>query len=273
MITIVVIALSVIVVATMYGTEDTVIENEIFKELPDHPEDFVIIKRAIEVGETTNVCNIKEDYYKHPEFYPTWEQGKEMFYDDHDYSRWGVHGYGTYPADVGATISNLKKGESIDFCTLMKTSYGIETYQGVKMVFDNSEYFDIEIVNQEFAKYENHFIMYPTFPEFHKNWSKKLHIRITAKQDIPVGNYPMGFNLATPNRDFNEEMVWEILMQDTNMDEEYVKNCVEEISNSFGSSKIDTQCEEFMMQRQKKYIKGGTWSIGRDMYTITLNII
>lgn len=270
---VIVIASAVIVGAIIHNGPEEVIEiSEMFEKLPEQPEDFVIIKRAIDSGETTDVCNVQKEYYKHPEFYPTWEQGKQMFYDDHDYSRWGVHGYGTYPANVGAIISNMKTGESIDFCTLFKTSYGIETYQGVKIVFENNEYFDVEIVNQEFSEYKDHFIMYPTFPTFHENWTRKLHIRITAKQDIPVDKYEFGFNIATPNRDFNEEMVWKILMGDTNKDLEYVQNCVEEISKTNGSSDIDTECEDFMMQRQKKYVKGGGWNIGRDMYAITLDI-
>jgi hypothetical protein len=269
----IVIALSVVVIAAVYDSEELIETKKMFTNLPDQPNDFLIIKRAIETGETTNICNVKNEYYKHPEFYPTWEQGKTAFYDNHDYSRWGVHGYGAYPADLGATISNFKKGESIDFCTIVKTSYGIETYQGVKMIFDNSEYFDIEIINQEFPEYKDHFIMYPTFPIFHENWTRQMHIRITAKQDVPIGEYEFGFNFATPNRDFNEEMVWEILMQDTDENIEYVKECVEEIHNSKDNSDIDTQCEMFMMQRQKKYVKGGTWSIGRDMYAITLDIV
>lgn len=269
----VVLTLTGLSIAFIYNPNGKDDGDELFSELPSKTEKFEIIKRAIEKGETTDICNVEREHYIHPEFYPTWEQGRKIFYDDHDWSRWGVHGYGAYPADVGMGVTNLKKGESIDFCTLFKTSYGIETFQGIKMILDDSEYFDVEIINQEFPEYTNHFIMYPTFPKFHKDWVRKLHIRVTAKQDIPLGEYIIGLNVAAPNDDFNNKMVWEILMSDTKRDETYVKSCVEEISKVDKTSTIDSECEDFMVQREKKYVKGGGWQIGRDMFAITLEVV
>lgn len=249
-------------------------ENEEFwfANLPEKPNDFIMYKRDVEKGAILDLCPLEEEYWKQPEFSPTWERAKQSHYVGHDYSRWGVHGYGSYPADMGLVIRNLKQWEEIEICTFFKTSYGIETYQGIKLVPTEDEYFKVEISPQEFSEYPNHFLMTPTFPQFSPEWIRKVKLKITAKQDVPVGIYNLGFSVVSPDDRFNNKMVWEILMQDTNKDIEYVKKCVESIKDS-AHQKANTDCETFMMERQKKYVSGGGWSIGRDTYSLTIEIV
>jgi len=267
---IILVLIFIVLTIIIIGIKNKSIENKLFQELPQKPRDFLIFKRAVEKGEIIDLCKLEEKYYKNPEFYITWEQGKQIFYDNHDYSRWGVHGYGAYPGDLGMVVTDLKKGEEIEFCTLLKTSYGIETYQGVKLLVPESEYFDIEISPQEYENYSNHFLLEPTFPIFKKGWVKKVKIKLIAKQDIPSDTYYFGFNLGTPDGRFSDDRVWELLMSDTNEDFEYVKSCMKELSNKKENTKTNNKCENFMLQRQKKYIQGGMWGIGRDMIGITL---
>lgn len=253
------------------------IYDELYSNLPSKSDSFVMIKRDVEKGEIVDLCKIDSLDWKHPDFYPTWEAGKPMHYDNHDYSRWGVHGYGAYPANTGMTIRNLKEGSVLTLCTFFKTSYGVETYQGVYVNPIENEYFKVEISPQPYAEYPNHFLIEPTFPQFEEGWVERISLKITALKDVPVGTYELGFNVEVPDTRFDDEMIWEILMTDTDKDIEYVKKCIESLaerdSDSLSSRNTKTECSKFMLERQKKYIPGGSFQIGRNTYNVKIEVV
>jgi len=244
------------------NTEPINYKEEWLDELPEVPDDLLLYKRDIITGTLSNICNIEEEYWKNPEFYPGWEKAKNSYYLHHSYSSWGAYGYGTYPADAGVNIKNLKEGEEIEFCTFFKAAFNIETYQGIKLESIENEYFKVEIT-------PNEFLLEPTFPVFKEGWIKKLRIKITAKQDVPEGNYIVGFNVVFPDKETNEEMVWEVLRKDVPKDPEYIERCIESLKNNVYFS---DQCESLYINRRKKYVSGGTYSIGRPFYTVKINV-
>lgn len=244
-------------------------DEVLFVNLLDKPDDFVIFKRDVEAGTLTDLCVIPKEYWIQPEFYPTWKMSKSLHYENHDYGRWGVHGYGVYPGEIGMRVRNLKQGEKINICSFIKTAGGIETYQGAKLAVEDNEYFDIKIKSDEIEGFDDHMLLTPTFPKFDENWVHKFELEITAKQNIPVGNYKISLNVEVPSDEFNNKMIWDILMKDTDKDIKYVKSCVNSLQNKDDK---EGECSNFMMQRQRKYVPAGGWKLDRDMFQFILEV-
>lgn len=246
---------AVAVIVTSYNTdmfrfsgksnEDDVDKLAIYSHLPAKPDDFDIITRELEAGSITDLCKIEREYYLQPELYPTWERAKLKFYINHDYDRWGVHGYGSYPGEQGIQVNNLKAGEEIRVCTIFKTSYGIETYQGVKLLPTDSEYFDIIVSPQTF-------ITPPTFPQFQDDWARKVIFVLRAKKDVPPGTYTTGFGVGSPGKELSESMLWSVLEKENVDNPTYKEIC---------SERSDADCQELFMLRQKKYVPGGQFNV------------
>lgn len=244
--------------------------NKLTVNLPSKPNDFNTIKSRVEKGILTDICFIEEGYYKQPDFYPIWEQAKISFYDNHDYTRWGIHGYGSYPADSGIKLSNMKVGEEISVCTIIKSSYGIETWQGVKIEPVENEYFKTEIITQEFSNYPNHFLLARSFPVFDKEWAKMITIKVTAKQDVLAGTYNLGFNIVSPDDRFNNEMINVLLKSESEEVKDYVNKCVNQPKIGEEKNTTYVRCQGLLSERQKMYVPGGVWNIGRNTYNLQI---
>jgi hypothetical protein len=167
------------------------------------PEDFVQIKRDIQRGVFYDFDNLTKDYYLQPDFYPSYRQNLS-----HDYTRWGVHGYGAFPGEISYNINNFKKGQYIVLYTFVKAGDEIETFQGMKFDVDSqnlSNLFDINI-------YPNTVMFTPTFPDRSEysvdnrtyDWAYKLKISITAKSDIPSGKYEFKLKASLPGEDIQK---------------------------------------------------------------------
>ena len=257
-----------------YGLSD---EENLYSELPDKPSDFHIYKREISSGRFNDLCKVDYDYYIQPEFYPRWDIIKERDYINHDYTRWGVHGYGSYPADMGwSGVRNLKKGDVLEVCTFLQTGWNIETWQGVYLRTLSNEYFDVQIKQQEYEEFENHFLLEPTFPEFSDGWVKRIDLIITVKQDVPKGDYKLGFDVEQPDGRFNDKMFWEVVFSgDINLDQTYLKDCVDKIINesvSNGYLKAKDKCSKYLQSTEKTYIPGGSIKISRETYLFSLGV-
>ena len=195
---IVVCTLILIVVTTIVVTAISINNNN---KLPD---DFIQVKRDIEKGITYDLCDISSNHYLQPEFYPSYETFKLK---EHDYSRWGVHGFGAYPGSVGYSINNMNEGQTVSVCTFIHASFGVETFQGMKLsIISNSpELFSAVVEPTEF-------LLYPAFPDTSKNdkWAKKIKITIKAKEDIPAGSYDFQLKTISPGNtkdiEYREEM-------------------------------------------------------------------
>lgn len=223
--------------------------------LPEKPSDFKIIQRDVYSGAFPDICRLEKEYYLQPEFYPNWENQKSFMYDNHDFTRWGVYGYGAYPAKSGIQVENLKAGEKITFCTFLKTSYGIETYQGIQIEPESNKYFNV-VVDPSIM------LLNPTFPEFNENWVKKITITIIAKQDIPIGTYNIGFDIVNPPKDIEKEFVWQVLDNELKLNSTYKQRCQKYLNNRNPDKEVNQECEDLFMLRQNKYVSGGTWDTG-----------
>jgi len=215
-----------------------------FESIPEKPDDFDAYVRDIWKGSYVELCDMDEGYWKQPEFYgSSWENAKNSFYDNPDYSKWGVYGQGNMPREIGYTFENFKKGDEFELCSFFHNGFGVWTYQGFKLVPIENEYFDIEITPNELT-------VTPTFPVFEDGWTRKIKIKIIAKEDMPIGNYIVGFNTVEPNADYSRQETKKTL--ELTIDKELYK----EECNRF----IDEEkCNYLINNREKKYVNGGSY--------------
>jgi hypothetical protein len=134
-----------------------------------------------------NICTLSPDVYTNPNFYPNYE-----FYINktHDYSRWATEGFGAYPAfDSYILAPNIS---TIKICTLVRTGWEVETYQGVHFVSSyNENLFNITV-------FPDTILLAPVFPEFVNNWTQKIMFTVTLQQKIVPGTYKFKVSTTSP---------------------------------------------------------------------------
>lgn len=225
-----------------------------FRQIPNPPDDLVAYRRDIERGQLVDLCDIPEEYWKRPEFYDAWDRVKPIFYDNPDYSTWGVYGYGVSPSEVGYSVENMKAGDSFEVCAFFMNGWGVWTYQGFRLIGTKDEYFLVEVT-------PNEFMLHPTFPVIEYEWIKKVTVKVTALQDIPIGEYHLGFDAVSPSPDFSRNMTKTVLKSHFENKEEYIEECVEFLNNR-------DQCNYLIDMRQKKYVDGGTYRPANRLFNI-----
>lgn len=235
------------------------IDFGVFEDLPKYDKNFVLIKRNFYDNQIKDLTKIPESVYKQPEFYPTWESNGIGWFTRHDYSRFGVHGYGTFPSEIGYSIINMSKGDSIDIYTFFRTSWGIETWQGVKLdpVYNNS-LFDVKM-NPDVMLLE------PTFPKFYEKWTNIIQLNITAKEKIPSGTYTFSFTISSPSEKQNEEWSWYVLDKYTN------NKYHDEINECKKNVNLKSRCDTLIALTQNKYVAGGQYAPS-NLFTATVAV-
>lgn len=227
-------------------------------KIPDKPHNYALIKRNFYDGQIDNFNNLDVSVWKQPDFYPTWEQSGVSKYIDHDYTRWGVHGYGFFPSEQTWSVTNMQEGNVMKFNTFLHTSWGVETWQGMKLIpINNNSLFDVTITPDEFY-------LEPTFPIFSSEWTKIIEFEVTAKDTIPVGSYEISCLVVPPNESRTEEWSWEVLDKFTN--ETYHA----EIERCKQNPKMDS-CDELIQLRQNKYVSGEMFTPSR-VFTCTIEV-
>jgi hypothetical protein len=182
-----------------------------FKELPEMPADFYKVREMVRSGEIRNLNEIWPEYYLQPEWFPGFEESGVPLLQNPPEDRWGAFGLGSYPSDTSAS---LVVGETLALVFYMRSSYLVETYQGISLVpvFPKntalpegfamadgttsitqepsvSEYFDVEVSPSVF-------LIEPNFPIYSKQSTQKVEVRITAKETIPLGNYVVAIDVG-----------------------------------------------------------------------------
>jgi hypothetical protein len=235
------------------------IEPTVFKDLPEYPANFTVIKRDIFAGQITDLSNISENIYKQPELYPTWEANGQKWFTNHDYSRWGVHGYGLFPGELSYTVSNMTSGDTVNVYSFLHTSWGIETWQGLKLIPEyNNNIFDVSLTPDEV-------LLEPTFPKFYSNWSQKINMLITAKRPVPQGDYQFSISFTTPSSINSNLWTWQALDKYTN------NKYHAEIQKCIDSKLESEQCKNLIELRQNKYVSGDTFAPSKQ-FTVEIKV-
>ena len=228
--------------------------------IPDKPEDYELIKRAFSEG-FMDIEKLNESYWLQPDFYPGWSAAKGV-YEQHDYSRWGVYGHGAYPSNPTICFKTDKPGEWVRFTVLYRTGFGIETWQGVKLVPEDNEYFDVELN-------PNQMLLSPTFPVFAKDWVRKLSIKVTIKKQPPAGNYTVNIYSAPVDKELADKWYWEVLKKDTSEAERKMIEIAEKQAKVKGE--IPEKFRRWIeVERKNRYVDAATFDVGP---RITLKIV
>ncbi len=221
------------------------------------PPDFIQIKRDIQKGIFYELNNLSKDYYLRPDFYPSYKNNSI----NHDYSRWGVQGYGAYPGEISYNINNFKKDQFINVYTFVKAGENIETFQGLKFDIDSDksdQLFDTNIT-------PNTVMFTPTFPVRTEyivdsrvyDWVYKMNITIIAKKDIPSGIYKFRL-MASPPDENSQKLYYEDVRKINQTWYECPKN--------------DVNCNSDIVDLRKKiYVNGGQFQADK-FFDITINV-
>lgn len=183
--------------------------ENMFSLLPEFPKNFYSVRQLVRTGTITDFGTLGEEYWKQPEFFPNFEDIGLPILQNPPKDRWGAQGYMTYPAD---TLSMVRPGEQLDVYFFIKSSYLVETYQGI--MFDYSFPSSAEVTSGELpeggtavqqdpeaaASYftvelePNPFILEPNFPVFRPGGTIKVKATIRASPETPAGNYVVAFD-------------------------------------------------------------------------------
>lgn len=217
------------------------------QRLIETPETYELVKRNFYDSQIDDFTQIDQGVWTNPDFYPTWERSGIATFIDHDYTRWGVHGYGFFPSEASWGVTNMSAGDDLTFHTFLHTAWGVETWQGIKLTpICDSELFDVTIT-------PNEFYLEPTYPFFYEEWSKMIEFTVVAKSDIPTGTYPITLKVGAPSTTLNEKWSWEVLNKFTD----------EKFENEINNCKINhnaEMCDEFVIMRQNKYVSGSMFT-------------
>jgi hypothetical protein len=184
------------------------IPDKVFAKLPPYPKNLGEIKIMIEYNKIKDLTTIEEEYYKQPEFYLNWNpSGINSFFNPPG-GYFGAFGFGAYPGD---TVATMKPGESLKLGTFFRTSWGVETYQGMQLasVFpENAESITAGLkIEQDPKKVRDYFdvsiepslfVLEPSFGVFEKDWARKITVIIRVKQNTPSGKYVVGITPIAP---------------------------------------------------------------------------
>jgi hypothetical protein len=222
-------------------------KNKMSDQIFPKPQDFLQIRRDIQNGIFFSLSDLGKEYYLQPDFYPSFKSTNEP----HDFSRWGVQGYGAYPGEISYSVENFKKGQYINTFTFVKAGENIETFQGLKFNMKVSEPGASDLF---FTSVTPDTVMFtPTFPNRREyiidnrtyDWAYKLNIVISANADIPPGKYEFNLIGSSP-----EEKIQKLYYED-----------VLKINQSWYKCPDDNKkCDDNIIDLRKKvYVSGGNF--------------
>ncbi len=233
------------------------VDQKVFADLPGFPENFKIIRRDFYDGNLRDYTKIGENYWKQPEWYPSFEQTGLNWFNSHDYQRWGVHGYGFFPGKLSFTVVNMSKGDVLTANSVLHTSWGIETWQGMHLIpVYNKQLFDVELS-------PDLLLLEPTFPKFYSNWTQLVKYKIVAKERILPGTYNFSLSITPPPSEKGDNWTWYTLDQVTGRQyHDQIENCKKQ--NVAG-------CDNLIELRQGKYIEGGQYQTD-NLFNIDISV-
>lgn len=163
-----------------------------FSYLPVMPADFKEVEAAIN---ESMIYDVGEEYYKQPEFYPTFEQfiGAMKKPPAERIAIWGV---GIYPA---RHEYRAQKESEFSFVVYLHASWLVQTYQGAKLEASyDKKYFDVS-VSPDIV------LLGPAYPKFHKDWTQKITVKVRVKNASKSVHY-ISINPKLPSE--QKEIEW-----------------------------------------------------------------
>lgn len=215
-------AVSIIIILLIFINKDVVNKDNIKKD------DFEIMKKEFVDGNYTIIYDMPEEYYKRPEFYPWYDNYKNL-----NQTGKGKYGYGAYPGKVSGSVERFDKGKNIELYALVHSSYDVITFQGINLVLNspNNELFDT-------SAYPSDILLIPvlyniTDEKEYRNlsWTYKIKMTIIAKIDIPKGVYTFKLRAGSVSPENNSKFY--NITKKIGKDSEYVGSSFIQLENFF----------------------------------------
>lgn len=166
--------------------------NTTIKKDVETRDSFNITKKEFMSGNYTKIFDIPEEYYRRSEFYPSYD-----IYKKSNQTMNAVYGYGAYPGDVSGNIEKFDMGNHINFYTLVYSSFGVYSFQGFGLTLKshNDELFDTYVEPSDIL-----FIPFSyNITDKNLSWVYKIKMTITAKKNIPKGEYIFKLKVVQPS--------------------------------------------------------------------------
>jgi len=243
-------------ISSTIATDETIPPIDYMQNIPPKPDDYAMIMREMDSG-YVNIHELNKSYWLQPDFYPSWHIAKG-FYTSHDYGRWGVYGHGAYPSNPQVIFSKTDVGTWISFDTLYKTGYGIETWQGIKLVPEENEYFDVELT-------PNQFLLEPTFPVFSEDWVRQINVKVTIKKEPPRNStHKIKVFYESPDPELSKQWFWEVLRKESSPEEqEMITRAKLQVDREGGSP--DQYISWIELGRKNRYVDGSDFQMSERM--------
>ena len=169
---------------------------EVFAGLPEFPADFYEVdSRAGRPESAAELPGLPEEYYKQPEFLPTWESiGAERMRNPPE-DRIAIWGLGAYPSEQ---FFSSKAGGEFAAAVFFHSSWMVQTVQGIELV---PEYDDALEVRVE----PNVFLLGRAYPVFDESWMQKILLKVKVRENAAPGSYEIRLTAKAPPEEYEQE--------------------------------------------------------------------
>ena len=163
--------------------------KDVFRKLPELPEDFWRIKYSVMKESFIDFCNLDEEYWKQPEILrDTFIETGIRFLKENNPNQWYAAGIGVYPNLIESPASPNK---NYRICVLVFTSDGVQTKQGMQIVpYSTHRNITIKVTPDVLLVEEK-------YPIISQEWIKKIELIISVG-NVREGTYEIGFNEFPP---------------------------------------------------------------------------
>jgi hypothetical protein len=189
-----------------YCDSNGCVPKDVFRKLPEYPEDFEKVKTQALNLESVNKTYPDEYYYKQPEFYGSsfFEHGLYLYTQlskPKNFSYMNVMGYGNYPSDVQLIV---KEGE-YELTDYLRAGWGVVKYQGLSLetVYPENEEITRKCFNVTLIP--STFLLGRTYLSFDPDWVKRVKIKIKVDKSCPSGDYMIGITPTKVPQEFEDE--------------------------------------------------------------------
>ena len=175
----------------------------VFAELPPLPRCFYSVVKKFHDHSFNDASFFSREYFLQPEFYPNFLEQGLSFWKTPDGERYGVVGFGAFPAEQ--TIS-LSPGSSKVIRVFVHSGFGVRSFQGMKLVPSFKTLAQNVSVSLD-EESEKGFLLGPSFPVFNENWAKSVDVLVSADASAPTHVVELVIKSSPPSS--RDEVEWE----------------------------------------------------------------
>jgi len=189
----------------MSGVRAHNLSSSLFTGLPAFPKDLYELALLVKLRyvQGIHLALLDENYWKQPEFYPTFKTSGIGLMENPPQDKWGAYGMGSYPAEHFLDVRPGDRAVTANFFTaswLVVNRQAVslnprEVVEGGEMDgADAGQYFAVAIEPREF-------LLGASWPAFEADWAQKAVISIDVSSSTPPGDYIVYVDTGQPSEE------------------------------------------------------------------------